>query len=83
MIRPPVPTLLAVLGPILGLTLPATSVCGQGDARQEDLIARKAAALDKPFVHTTKWLTDFSAAKAEAARTKRPIFAYFSRSYRP
>jgi hypothetical protein len=67
----------------LGLALPA-SICGQGDpTSQEDLIARKAAALDKPFRHAANWFVDFSAAKAEATRTNKPIFAYFSRSYRP
>jgi hypothetical protein len=62
---------------LLALLLPATDLCGQ------ELEERKAAALDKPFVHAARWLTDFTTAKAEAKRTKKPIFAYFSRSYRP
>lgn len=91
--RPLVPRLTPLL--ILGSVLPAADLCGQDDRSrpegrrrwrapsQEELIARKAAALDKPFVHAANWFTDFSAAKAEARRTGKPIFAYFSRSYRP
>lgn len=69
----------------LGLLLPTNDLCGQErrGPTQEQLAERKAAALDKPFVHAATWITDFAAAKAEATRTKRPIFAYFSRSFRP
>ena len=79
----------------LGVLLPAADLCGQDDPTsrrqrrgwrapsQEELITRKDAALDHPFRHAANWLTDFSAAKAEAKRTGKPIFAYFSRSYKP
>lgn len=83
----------------LAIVLPAAQVCGQDDATsrrrgrqqrtrrgttsQEELIARKATALDKPFHHAANWHTDFRAAKTEARRTGKPIFAYFSRSYWP
>lgn len=93
--RAPVWTLILSL--VMGVVLPAPHVCGQdeptsrrrqrqprGNATpQEELIARKAAALEKPFCRAATWHTDFSAAKAEARRTGRPIFAYFSRSYWP
>jgi len=75
------PLLLLIVAPLL----PATDLCGQGrrGPSQEELIERKAAALDKPFRDAANWLTDFNAAKAKARRTQKPIFAYFSRSFRP
>ncbi len=69
----------------LALLLPGIDLCAQQDAasRQERLIARKQAALEKPFLSNAKWVTDFADAKAEAKQTGKPIFAYFSRSFRP
>ncbi len=77
--------LLPLTSVTLGLLLPAADLCGQEDAasRQQKLIARKQAALEQPFLNNAKWITDFAAAKAEAKQTGKPIFAYFSRSFRP
>ena len=69
----------------LGLLVAGIDLCAQDDAasRQQKLIARKKAALEKPFLDGAKWITDFDAAKAAAKTTGKPIFAYFSRSFLP
>ena len=69
----------------IGLLFSGIDLGAQDDAasRQQVLIARKKAALEKPFLGVAKWTTDFDAAKAQAKQTGKPIFAYFSRSFRP
>jgi hypothetical protein len=41
------------------------------------------AKLDKPFVKNAAWITDYEQAQAKAKELKKPIFAYFTRSYQP
>ena len=50
---------------------------------QEQLRQRHQALLGEPFVGNANWLTDYDEARAAAAATGKPIFAYFSRSYAP
>ena len=76
----------------LGVLWPITDLAGQDPTSrrrrplrgsQEDLIARKQAALEKPFLQNAKWHTDLATAKRQGALRGKPIFAYFSRSYSP
>lgn len=71
------PTTVAVLTAIL---TPLSALQAQGQA---DLKQRKAKKLEAPFLQKERWFTDFEDAKAESARTGKPIFGYFSRSYAP
>jgi hypothetical protein len=50
---------------------------------QDDLIEKKKAKLAEAWVMNADWILDYDEAKAEAAKTKKPIFAYFTRSYAP
>ena len=49
----------------------------------EALDAKLAKKLQEPFLTKAAWLTDYEAAKAEAAKSGKMIFAYFTRSYAP
>lgn len=48
---------------------------------QEDLKANFEAKLAKPFVAAGGWITDYDEARALAAKEKKVIFVYFTRSY--
>ena len=63
----------------LGVGMVAT---GQAHA-QSDLVAKKEAKLKKAFVQNAAWFTDYDKARAEAKKTKKVIFTYFTRSYSP
>ena len=39
--------------------------------------------LKEPFVQNADWVLDFDEALAKAKETKKPVFAYFTRSYAP
>ena len=45
------------------------------------LIKKRNEKLALPFLRQADWITDYDRARAEARRTGKPIFAYFSRSY--
>ncbi len=48
---------------------------------QEQLKANLEAKLKAPFLTKAAWLTDYDAAREEAKKSGKPIFAYFTRSY--
>ncbi len=50
---------------------------------QATLKKRYEAKLLKPFVQKADWVQDYDEARAAAARGKKLIFAYFTRSYSP
>jgi hypothetical protein len=71
---------------VLPLSALALAVLAQGiDAQrrypQEKMQANYAAMLKHDWYTGGGWTTDFAAAKAEAKKTGKPIFAYFTRTY--
>jgi len=52
-------------------------------AAQEDLEAKLAAKLFKPFVKNADWVLDFDEARRKSKERNKPIFAYFTRSDQP
>ncbi len=48
---------------------------------QEQLKTNLDAKLKAPFLAKAAWLTDYDAAREEAKKSGKPIFAYFTRSY--
>lgn len=61
------------------LAIFASSAAAQGD--QETMKQNLAKKLEQPFLKVAPWITDFDKAKAEAKKSGKPIFAYFTRSY--
>ncbi len=59
----------------LGALLPAQN------KSQEQLVELRKEKLAKTVFHQAPWVVDFDAARAEAKKTGKPIFAYFTRSY--
>ncbi len=61
------------------LTVLALISTGQAQAAgTPELALLKQKKLESSFLKKASWLTDYDAARAEAARTQRPIFAYFT-----
>ena len=50
---------------------------------QEELKASYEEMLHSDWFTGGGWTADFAAAKAEAKKTGKPIFAYFTRTYAP
>ncbi|MCA8948297.1 MAG: hypothetical protein KDE27_02270 [Planctomycetes bacterium] len=48
---------------------------------QEEMAKSFAEMQAEPWFENGGWLLDFDAAKAEAEKTGKPIFAYFTRTY--
>jgi hypothetical protein len=46
-----------------------------------DLVAKRDAKLQAEFLQKAAWVTDYDAAREEAKKTGKVIFAYFTRSY--
>ena len=58
----------------------ATAVASaQGD--QAELVKKRDDKLKAEFFKKATWITDFDQAKAEAKKSGKLIFAYFTRSY--
>jgi hypothetical protein len=76
--RCPNPTLVHVLcsALFLGAALPQP-------ARAGDPTADLKAKLGEPWLKAAPWELDFAKAKAKSAESGLPIFAYFTRSYKP
>ena len=62
---------------VLALAMPV------GLAAQGDLQAKYDAKLEKAFAKHIKWSHSFADAKATAAKEKKLIVGYFTRSYSP
>jgi len=65
--------------PLLALLTP--ELAAQGKLDQEKMAANYAEMQSHSWFKDGGWVTDFDAAKAEAAKTGKPIFAYFTRTY--
>jgi hypothetical protein len=50
---------------------------------QAELAAKRDQKLESEFLKFADWITDYAEARAVAAETGKPIFAYFTRSYAP
>lgn len=50
---------------------------------QDDLKKKRDQALKEEFLRKAAWTTDYDKARAEAKKTGKPVFAYFTRSYAP
>lgn len=62
---------------ILALLLPASAL------QEDSLEAKRDEKLKKPFLTKSAWITDYEQALAESKKQKKPIFAFFTRSYAP
>lgn len=69
---------LALLS-VAGLLAPGLP--SQQSYDQEQMKANYAEMQTHSWYTDGGWITDFAAAKEKAARTGRPIFAYFTRTY--
>lgn len=49
----------------------------------QSLEEKRDAKLKSAFLSKAAWITDYDAALAEAKKSGKPIFAYFTRSYSP
>ncbi|KAF0246353.1 MAG: hypothetical protein FD180_841 [Planctomycetota bacterium] len=70
--------LLAVL---LFLLAPAFALAGEPS--QDELKKKKEEVLKDPFLKKAPWMLDYDRALAEAKKTGKPVFAYFTRSFAP
>jgi len=68
--------------PIALALLAATALTAAAED-QEELKKRRDAKLAGEWLKKNDWITDYEEAQARAAETGKPIFAYFTRSYRP
>lgn len=68
-------TRLLVLASLLLAVAPAQQ------KSQEELKQLRTTKLAKPVFQKAPWLTDYDAARAEAKKTGKPLFTYFTRSY--
>ena len=50
---------------------------------QEELKALREEKLACSFLQNAAWITNYDKARAEAKKSKKVIFAYFTRSFRP
>ena len=64
-----------------GLLAAFSSAPGAAAQDQAAMKAKLAAKLKEPFLAKASWFTDYDLAKKESAKTGKPIFAYFTRSY--
>ena len=65
--------------PLLALLTP--ELAAQRTYDQEKMAANYAEMQTHSWFKDGGWLTDFDKAKAEAEKTGKPIFAYFTRTY--
>ena len=67
--------------------LPATIVAAPALApvlsAQESLADKRDKKLASAFLDNGNWFTDYDKARAEAKKTGKPIFGYFTRSFEP
>ncbi len=78
--RKPMTTRSATLAALLFLGVASPAWAQDNDAKNIKLRDEK---LQSAFLKNAPWITDFDKAQAEAKKTGKPIFAYFTRSYSP
>ena len=69
---------------LAAIVLPALAGLGRAGAQQptqEQLKKQRDEKLALPVFKKAGWIFDYDQARAEAKKTGKPIFAYFSRSY--
>jgi hypothetical protein len=65
------------------LAVAALSLAASSALHAQSLEEKREAKLKSPFLQKASWLTDYDAALAEAKKSGRLIFGYFTRSYSP
>ncbi|MGE0145576.1 MAG: hypothetical protein AB7I19_20180 [Planctomycetota bacterium] len=60
---------------------PVTAAGAGQQPSQDELKAKLADKLAKPFVKHANWTTDYDAARARAKEEGKLVFTYFTRSY--
>ena len=50
-------------------------------ASAQSMEEKRDAKLAEAWLKNADWITDYTAAREEAKKTGKPIFAYFTRSY--
>lgn len=68
---------LGLCAAVLAGTLPAQ----RGQKSQEELKAQREEKLAKPVFKKAPWMTDYDAAREQAKKEGKLLFAYFTRSY--
>ncbi len=58
-------------------------VAAAGAARAQSLEEKRDQKLASAFMKKAPWLSDYDAARAEAKKSGKAIFGYFTRSYSP
>ena len=67
---------------VLGALLLTAALPAQAPQKtQDELKAQRTEKLAKEVFKKAPWTFDYDAARAEAKKTGKPIFAYFTRSY--
>jgi hypothetical protein len=61
--------------------LAAASSVAQAQPSQEQLVQNKQKKLAEAFLTKAAWITDYDQARAEARKSGKLIFTYFTRSY--
>jgi hypothetical protein len=59
------------------IALAAAASAAQAQSNEE----KRDLKLKSPFLSKAAWITDYAAARAEAKKSGKAIFAYFTRSY--
>ncbi|MCK5944214.1 MAG: hypothetical protein KAI24_19665 [Planctomycetes bacterium] len=72
---------LTVLAGALALGVLTTDASAQRTYDQDKMKANLEKKLEKDFVSNAPWKLDLAEAKAEAKKSGKLIFAYFTRSY--
>lgn len=70
-----------LLAAALFLVLPSFASAQPKSPSQDDLKKQKEKLLQDPFLKNGSWTTDYEKALAEAKKSGKPIFVYFTRSY--
>ncbi len=70
--------LLQSAAAFLALLVAASTARAQDQEQMKKNLEHK---LEQEFLKNASWITDFDKAKEEAKKTKKLIFAYFTRSY--
>lgn len=72
---------IVLLAPLAGVLIAGAASAQQQQYDQELMKANYEAKIHKDFVAYGGWLTDFDEARALAAKEKKLLFVYFTRSY--
>lgn len=76
--------LTLAIGPAQAQEKPAVAIKAapqQKQKSQDELVAERDKKLAKEFLKKGSWVTDYDQARAEAKKSGKLLFTYFSRSY--